>query len=80
MTKPRILLADDHVLLLGAFQRLLEPDYEVVGTVTDGKALLSAAAELRPDLVIVDIAMPHMSGLSAAFQIKQNSPKPSWYL
>jgi DNA-binding NarL/FixJ family response regulator len=75
MTKTRILLADDHALLLGAFQRLLEPEYEVVGTVTDGRALLSAAADLKPDVVIVDVAMPHMSGLAAAAQIKQEHPK-----
>lgn len=75
MTRPRVLLADDHALLLGAFQRLLEPEYEVVGAVADGKELLSAAVELKPDVVIVDIGMPHMSGLSAAAEIKRIRPK-----
>ena len=75
MTRTRILLADDHTLLLGAFQRLLEPDYEVVGAVTDGRALVRSALELKPDLIIVDIAMPKLSGLEAARQIKERMPK-----
>ena len=75
MTKTRILLADDHTLLLNAFQRLLEPEYTVVGTVTDGRALVESALELKPDLIIVDIAMPRLSGLEAARQIKQTMPK-----
>ena len=63
MTKPRILLADDHVLLLGAFQRLLESEYDIVGAVTDGRAVVDAAAALRPDVIILDVGMPRMSGL-----------------
>ncbi len=75
MTKTRILLADDHTLLLGAFQRLLEPEFSVVGAVTDGRALLESAPKLKPDLIIVDIGMPRLSGLEAARQIKQSMPK-----
>lgn len=75
MTRTRILLADDHTLLLGAFQRLLEPDYEVVGAVGDGRALVKSALDLKPDLIIVDIAMPRLSGLEAARQIKERMPK-----
>ncbi len=75
MTKTRILLADDHALLLGAFQRLLEPEYTVLGTVTDGRALVDAALELHPDLIIVDISMPRLNGMDAARQIKQALPK-----
>jgi len=75
MIKTRILLADDHCLLLGAFQRLLEPEYEVVGAVTDGRALVTSAFELKPDLIIADIAMPRLSGLEAARQIKESLPK-----
>ncbi len=75
MTKPRILLADDHTLLLGAFQRLLEPEYEVVGAVTDGRALVDAAAALKPNVIIVDISMPHLNGIAAAAKIKQSTPK-----
>lgn len=74
MTRTRIILADDHSLLLGAFQRLLEPEYEVVATVTDGRALVACAFELEPDLIVVDIAMPRLSGLEAARQIKQSLP------
>lgn len=70
----RILLADDHALLLGAFQRLLEPEYTVVGTVADGQALVESALELKPDLIVVDVWMPKLSGLEAARQIKQAMP------
>ena len=75
MTKTRILLADDHILLLGAFQRLLEPEYLVVGTVSDGKALVESALEVKPDLIIVDVSMPRLSGLEAARLVKQSMPK-----
>jgi DNA-binding NarL/FixJ family response regulator len=75
MTKPRILLADDHALLLGAFQRLLESEYDVVGAVTDGRAVVKAASALRPDIIILDIGMPRMSGLEAAKLIRASLPK-----
>ena len=52
MKRVRILLADDHTLICSAFEKLLEPYYEVAGTVGDGRALLKAAAELRPDVVL----------------------------
>jgi DNA-binding NarL/FixJ family response regulator len=71
----RVLLADDHTLLLEAFEKLLEHDYTVVGTVTDGRALLSAAAELMPDVIMLDIAMPLLNGLDAARQLKKTMPK-----
>ncbi len=70
----RVLLADDHTLLLEAFEKLLEPDYTVVGAVSDGRALLSAAAELKPDVIVLDIAMPLLNGLDAARQIKKAMP------
>ncbi len=70
----RVLLADDHTLLLEAFEKLLEPDYTVVGAVSDGRALLSAAAELKPDVIVLDIAMPLLNGLDAARQIKKTMP------
>jgi DNA-binding NarL/FixJ family response regulator len=70
----RVLLADDHTLLLEAFEKLLEPEYTVVGAVSDGRALLAAAAELKPDVVVLDIAMPLLNGLDAARQLKKTMP------
>ena len=75
MNRPRILLADDHQLLLEAFQGLLEPEFEVVGTVTDGRALLAAAPRLQPDVIVVDISMPRLNGLEAARQLRQKAPQ-----
>jgi DNA-binding NarL/FixJ family response regulator len=74
MPKPRILLADDHGLLLEAFTRLLEPEATVVGRATDGRALVRAALELRPDVVVVDVSMPELNGLEAGRQIRQALP------
>jgi DNA-binding NarL/FixJ family response regulator len=74
MKRPRILLADDHRLLREAFARLLEPACEVVGTVADGRALLEAVPRLRPDVILVDIAMPLLNGLDAARQLKRMMP------
>lgn len=72
---PRILIADDHQLLADACKRLLEPEFSVVGVVTDGRSLVTAAAELRPDIVILDIYMPHLNGLDAGEQVKQKLPR-----
>ena len=73
--KPRILLADDHTLVAEAFKRLLEPEFDVVGTVADGRALLRAAPELKPDVVLVDLNMPLLNGLDASEQLKQTAPQ-----
>ena len=70
----RVLLADDHTLLLEAFEKLLEPDHTVVGAVSDGRTLLAAAAELKPDVIVLDIAMPLLNGLDAARQLKKTMP------
>jgi DNA-binding NarL/FixJ family response regulator len=70
MTRPRILMADDHLMLLEAFKALLEPDFEVVGTVTDGRALLEEFSRLHPDVVLLDVAMPLLNGLDAGRQLK----------
>ena len=75
MERPRVLLADDHILLLAAFQKLIEPVCEVVGSVGDGRALLTAALKLRPDLIVLDINMPRLNGLDAAQQLKQMLPE-----
>jgi DNA-binding NarL/FixJ family response regulator len=69
-----VLLADDHRLLREAFVKLLEPDCDVLGAVADGRALLEAAPKLRPDVVVVDIAMPMLNGLDAARQLKRVMP------
>ncbi len=74
MRRPRVLLADDHTLLLDAFAKLLEPQCDVVGTVADGRALLAAAEELKPDVVVLDIAMPLLNGLDAGRQLKKALP------
>src|SRR6267143_2248828 len=71
---PRILIADDHTLVAEACKKLLENDYEVVGTVGDGRSLVRAAVELRPHLIIVDVAMPLLNGLDAGQQIKELLP------
>jgi DNA-binding NarL/FixJ family response regulator len=75
VAKGRILLADDHTLVAEAFKRLLEPEFEVVGTVADGRALLRAAPELKPDVVLVDLNMPLLNGVDAGEQLKQMLPK-----
>jgi len=71
---PRILIADDHTLVAEACRKLLESEYDVVGTVSNGRALVRAAAELKPHLIIVDVAMPLLNGLDAGQQVKEFLP------
>lgn len=68
--RPRVLIADDHTLVAELCQRLLEPEFDVVGVVNNGCDLVSAALEIKPDVILVDIAMPVMNGLEAATRIK----------
>ena len=75
MKRTRILLADDHTMICAAFQKMLEPEYEVVGTVGDGRSLLKAAQALKPDLILVDVGMPLLNGLDAARQLKKLMPR-----
>jgi DNA-binding NarL/FixJ family response regulator len=75
MARIRILLADDHTLFCNLLRDLLEPEYEVVGSVSDGRELLTAAASLEPDVVLVDIGMPSLNGLDAGRRLKQANPK-----
>jgi DNA-binding NarL/FixJ family response regulator len=75
MKRPRILLADDHTMMVEALKQLLEPEFDVVGTVGDGRSLLKAANELEPDVVIADIAMPLLNGLDAGEQLKGLHPR-----
>ena len=74
VTPPRIMLADDHTILLEAFRKLLEPRFEVVGMVSDGRALLDAAPKLKPDVIVVDVGMPLLNGLEAGLRLKETMP------
>jgi len=74
MSRPRILLADDHTLMVDALKHLLEAEFDVVGTARDGRQLLKAAGQLLPELVVVDIAMPLLNGLDAAEQLNALHP------
>ena len=76
MSRPRILLADDHTLLLDAFKALLEPEFDVVATVVDGRTLLDECARLHPDVVVLDIAMPLLNGLDAGRQLRSRRDVP----
>jgi DNA-binding NarL/FixJ family response regulator len=75
MSRPRILLADDHALVLAGFRKLLEPEFEIVGTVEDGRALVEAAIALKPDVILLDISMPLLNGIDAAVRVKQVLPE-----
>ena len=66
MKKARLLLADDHTMVLEGFRRLLEPEYDLVGAVEDGEALVKLAPEVKPDLILLDISMPLLNGIEAA--------------
>jgi DNA-binding NarL/FixJ family response regulator len=75
MQKTTILIADDHTMIVEAFRKLLEPQYNVIGTVRDGRELLEAAPRLRPDVIVVDIGMPFLNGLAAGQRLKQIMPR-----
>ena len=72
--KPRVLMADDHSILLAGLRKLIEDQCEVVETVENGRALLEAAGRLKPELIILDISMPLMNGLEAARQLRKSLP------
>jgi DNA-binding NarL/FixJ family response regulator len=71
MKRTRVLLADDHKIVLDGLKSLLEPEFELVGTVGDGRALVSAVEQLHPDVIVVDISMPLLNGIEAVRQIKK---------
>lgn len=73
--KTRVLLADDHVILLEALKKLIETTCDVVGLATDGRALISLAEKLRPDVIVADINMPHLNGLEACELVIQKVPE-----
>jgi len=73
--RPRVLLADDHTMLLDAFQRLLEPHCEIVGTAEDGRTLLILAASTRPEIIVLDVSMPKLNGIDACAQLRRSMPQ-----
>jgi DNA-binding NarL/FixJ family response regulator len=75
MKKPRVLMADDHSLILAGLRKLVEVECDVVGMVEDGRALVEAAQKLRPDLILLDISMPLLNGLEAARQLTKLVPE-----
>src|SRR6516165_8242678 len=75
MKRPRVLLADDHRLVAEGLKSLLCDDFELVGIVEDGRALIEAARKLHPDVIVADITMPHLNGLDALAQLKKQNPQ-----
>lgn len=71
MDRPRILVADDHDVILDMVLSLLQPEFEVVGTATNGIDLISAAQRLQPDVIVLDITMPILNGIEAAHEIQE---------
>src|SRR5215210_6029789 len=74
MKRPRVILADDHTLMLEALKNLLEPEFEVVGIFADGLSLVEGALGLDPNVIVLDIGMPTMNGLLAGQRLKQLKP------
>ena len=75
MRKPRVIMADDHSLILAGLRKLVEAECEVVGTAEDGRMLVEMAQKLRPDLILLDISMPLLNGLEAARQLNKLVPE-----
>ncbi len=71
MNRPRILLADDHLMMREKVTRMLESEFDIIGTVTNGQALLDEAAVLDPDIVVLDITMPVLTGIDAARRLRE---------
>lgn len=72
--RPRVLLADDHALVAAGLSKLLEAEFDLIGTVSDGRALVAAMQDDQPDVVLLDISMPNLNGLEAARQIHTTAP------
>lgn len=75
MSRPRVLLVDDHTLVLDGFRKLLEDRCEIVGVAEDGRTLLRMAQEFQPDIVTLDISMPQLNGIDAARKLKKILPR-----
>ena len=69
--RPRVLLADDHLMVAEALKSLLTPEFDLVGVVEDGRALVETAATLRPDVIVADVTMPHLNGIDALIRLRQ---------
>ncbi len=74
MSRPRVLLADDHLLVAEALKGLLSEEFDLVGVVEDGTAMVKAATTLHPDVIVADISMPHLNGIDALAKLKQVVP------
>jgi DNA-binding NarL/FixJ family response regulator len=75
MTKPRLLIADDHKIFTEGLKRLLKEDFDIAGVVADGRELIANAEKLRPDVIVADISMPMLNGIEAVMQIKKVHPE-----
>jgi len=75
MTKPRLLIADDHKIFAEGLKRLLKEDFDIAGVVEDGRELVANAEKLRPDVIVADISMPMLNGIEAVMQIKKVQPE-----
>ena len=75
MSRPTVLLADDHAVAVEGLRRILEPDFEVVGVAVNGRELLTAAEQLQPAVIVVDVSMPLLNGIEAVRQIRKTDPK-----
>jgi DNA-binding NarL/FixJ family response regulator len=74
VTRARVLVADDHQILTDGLKNLLAPEFDLVGVVEDGQALLEAAKRLGPDVIVADITMPRMNGIDALIELKKEDP------
>jgi DNA-binding NarL/FixJ family response regulator len=75
MRRPRVLLADDHRIVSDGLRSFLADDFEVVGIVEDGRALVAAAKKLQPDVIVADISMPGLNGIEAVVQLRKDNSK-----
>jgi DNA-binding NarL/FixJ family response regulator len=74
VTRPRVLLADDHRMMAEGLKALLPDEFELVGIVEDGRAMIEAAERLRPDVIIADVAMPNLNGFEALARLRKSHP------
>lgn len=74
MVRPRILLADDHTLVVEGFRKILEPEFEIAGIVSDGRSLLTVALQTKPDIVVLDLGLPLLNGMDAGRELKRLIP------